>query len=55
MEHDFNNILNIIRGYSEMLYERLPESPERTMAVEILNAVRRGSVLTRQLREVLRG
>jgi hypothetical protein len=48
--HDFNNILNIITGYAEMLYDRLPDGgKERSMVVEIQTAVRRGAALTHQL------
>jgi two-component system cell cycle sensor histidine kinase/response regulator CckA len=48
--HDFNNVLNVIMGYTEMIERRLPsDAPVRQKADEILKAVGRASSLTRQL------
>ncbi len=48
--HDFNNILNVIIGYSHLLTADLdPDSPLRTYVEEILAAAGRASGLTRQL------
>jgi len=48
--HDFNNILSIIIGQSEMILEKLlPEDPSRHRAEEIRKAGFRASMLTRQL------
>lgn len=48
--HDFNNILCIVSGNSELLCEELdPEDPNREMAEEILRASQRAAGLTRQL------
>ncbi len=48
--HDFNNMLAIILGYSEMLLQRLPESsPLHPIVEEIRQAGERSANLTRQL------
>ena len=48
--HDFNNILVVILGYSQILSDRLWEEDEtHQFAVEIAKAADRASVLTRQL------
>ena len=48
--HDFNNILTVIRGISELLQDDLsPESESRENLDAILTAADRGSTLTRQL------
>ncbi|GAB4238531.1 MAG: hypothetical protein OHK0028_16160 [Deltaproteobacteria bacterium] len=48
--HDFNNILTVIGGYSELLAQRLPsDSPLRRLVEEIRKAEVRASSLTRQL------
>ena len=48
--HDFNNILQSIIGYSELLLENLPEPSEaREFAGEILEESKRAALLTRQL------
>lgn len=48
--HDFNNILSVIMGYSELLLARLGERiPERREIEEIFRAGERASVLTQQL------
>ena len=48
--HDFNNILGVIIGYSDLLISDLdPESPFRNFVEEIQAAAERASGLTRQL------
>jgi len=48
--HDFNNLLMVIKGYSELLAERLGEtSPLQRMAQEALKAADRAAALTGQL------
>lgn len=48
--HDFNNILAVIMGYSEMVTGKLPaDSPLREYTGEILHASERAAGLTRQL------
>jgi len=48
--HDFNNILGVIMGYSNLITSSLgPESPLRKYAEEILHATERAAGLTRQL------
>ena len=48
--HDFNNVLSVILGYSDMLLADLPhESPMRRDIQEIRNAGQRAAALTRQL------
>lgn len=48
--HDFNNILTVIQGYSEMLAARCDGDASMTMPLkQISNAARRASSLTRQL------
>lgn len=48
--HDFNNILSVIMGYSELLLARPGEEfPERREIEEIYRAGERASVLTQQL------
>ena len=48
--HDFNNILTVILGYSELILNRLPPSdPLHQDLQEILAAGRRSAELTRQL------
>jgi len=48
--HDFNNILGVIMGYSDLIASGLgPESPLRKYAEEILHATERAAGLTRQL------
>jgi two-component system cell cycle sensor histidine kinase/response regulator CckA len=55
MAHDFNNVLTVIKGYSELL---LMEQPKRDLPIaeiaEIHKAVGRASNLTRQLLAVSR-
>jgi PAS domain S-box-containing protein len=48
--HDFNNILNVIIGFAELLLKKLPqEDALRRHGREILKAASRGAGLTRQL------
>ena len=47
--HDFNNILMVIQGYSEMLLSQVEEPEHRDDLQQIQDAARRGSDLTRQL------
>jgi two-component system, cell cycle sensor histidine kinase and response regulator CckA len=47
--HDFNNILMVIQGYSEMLMAQAGTEPHREDLQQIRVAARRGSDLTRQL------
>ncbi len=48
--HDFNNILSVIIGYSDLLGIRLgPENPLQKFAVEIQDAAERAARLTQQL------
>ncbi|HLY61388.1 MAG TPA: PAS domain S-box protein [Terriglobia bacterium] len=48
--HDFNNMLQIINGYSELLLDELPaQDPSRDLVKEIKNSVDRSASLTRQL------
>jgi len=48
--HDFNNMLNVILGYADLLLEELPEGTSQRHGVqEIRDAARRSADLTRQL------
>jgi PAS domain S-box-containing protein len=48
--HDFNNLLTAIRGYSDLLLQRIDDdSPHRKEVEEIHKAGERASALTRQL------
>ena len=47
--HDFNNLLTIIKGYSSLLMERNPDSPDFRAAKEIEQAADRAASLTHQL------
>jgi len=48
--HDFNNILQAIIGYGELLLDKLPEQGEtREFAGEIVGESKRAAALTRQL------
>jgi len=50
ISHDFNNVLGVITGYSEMLLEKLASDPKLSALVtHILKATERGISLTRQL------
>lgn len=53
---DFNNLLTVITGYSEMMQsEMLPSNPLRRFAEEIFSAAERAAGLTRQLLAFSRG
>ncbi|MDQ2900592.1 MAG: response regulator [Acidobacteriota bacterium] len=53
---DFNNLLTVITGYSEMLRSDLPAgTPLRRFADEILSSAERAAALTRQLLAFSRG
>jgi PAS domain S-box-containing protein len=48
--HDFNNMLSVINGYSELVLEQLPpDSALRDDIGEILNAGQRAALITHQL------
>ena len=48
--HDFNNVLAVIMGYSDLITEQLgPDSPLRQCTEEIRHATERAAGLTRQL------
>ena len=47
--HNFNNLLTVIAGFTELLLARRPEGLERSDLEEIKKAAGRGAVLTRQL------
>lgn len=54
--HDFNNVLCVISGYTALVNESLHGSTElRADLEEILQATRRGSLLTRKLLQFSRG
>ncbi len=48
--HDFNNVIGVIAGYSEMLQDKLKSEPKLSALVtQVLRAAERGATLTRQL------
>jgi PAS domain S-box-containing protein len=48
--HDFNNLLMVIRGYTEIISERLPiDDPLRKHSLEVIKASDRAASLTGQL------
>lgn len=47
--HNFNNLLTVIAGFTELLMARHPEGLDRSDLEEVKKAASRGAVLTRQL------
>jgi signal transduction histidine kinase len=47
--HDFNNLLLVIRGYSTLIADRMPDEETTRQAVEISRAADRAADLTQQL------
>ncbi|MCJ8502836.1 CHASE domain-containing protein [Desulfatitalea alkaliphila] len=48
--HDFNNMLSVISGYSELLLDKLaPDDPSRQDVAEIASAAQRSALLVRHL------
>ena len=48
--HDFNNMLTVIRGYSELMIRKLPEQhPLLRYATSIMSAADRSAMITQQL------
>ena len=48
--HNFNNILTIIQGFAQLIYEDLPDaSPSREFINDIFKSIDRGANITRQL------
>ena len=48
--HDFNNMINVILGYSELALEKMPAGdPLRTHLNEVVQAAHRSAEITRQL------
>ena len=47
--HNFNNLLTVIAGFTELMMARHPDGLDRTDLDEIKKAAGRGAVLTRQL------
>ncbi len=47
--HNFNNLLTVIAGFTELLLARRPHSADRDDLEEIRKAAQRGALLTRQL------
>jgi PAS domain S-box-containing protein len=48
--HDFNNILNVITGYGDILLDKTPDTdPDHRRVAQILRAAERAAGLTRQL------
>jgi len=47
--HEFNNMLNVISGYAELLQNKLPSGKNRNYAAEISKAAFRAAALTSQL------
>ena len=50
MAHDFNNLMNVVIGYSEMVLHRLPpDDPNRPALESVLDAGERAANVTSQL------
>ena len=47
--HNFNNLLTVIAGFTELLMARHPQGVDRSDLEEVKKAATRGAVLTRQL------
>lgn len=47
--HNFNNLLQVTLGYTDLLLDRARDENERYAVAEIRNATERGAALTRQL------
>ncbi len=47
--HDFNNMLAVIRGFAQMVFDDLPPGTQRTDLEQIISAAERATNLTRQL------
>jgi signal transduction histidine kinase len=47
--HNFNNLLTVVAGFTELMMARHPEGLDRSDLEEIKKAASRGAVLTRQL------
>jgi signal transduction histidine kinase/ActR/RegA family two-component response regulator len=47
--HNFNNLLTVIAGFTELLMARHPDAADRSDLEEIRKAAQRGALLTRQL------
>ena len=48
--HDYNNMLGVIMGYTELAMEKInPDDPVRADLEEVLNAAKRSTEITRQL------
>jgi signal transduction histidine kinase/CheY-like chemotaxis protein len=47
--HNFNNLLTVIAGFTELLMVRHPDAADRSDLEEIRKAAQRGALLTRQL------
>jgi len=51
MTHDFNNLLTVITGFSELLLRQSPAAGTRAFAKEIKEAGERATALVRELRQ----
>jgi CheY-like chemotaxis protein len=49
ISHEFNNILQIMAGYTDLIYEKSSEEPLRGNIQEVIKAGRRGKELIKQL------
>ncbi len=56
MAHDFNNVLQVIRGYTDLANRAVaPDAPARAHLARVLEATEHGSALTRQILTLSRG